>query len=63
MVHVEPRRRKAVSLSYLNSMRNLGVYEFWRELLQGEVESPTIRFAGTTERYTWRQNAETVEVS
>ncbi|CAM9265090.1 unnamed protein product [Ascophyllum nodosum] len=43
-------------------MASPGVYEFWYELLQGEVESPTIRFAGTTERYSWKQNAETVEV-
>lgn len=39
-----------------------GTYEFWRDLLQGEVESPTIRFAGETRRYRWRQNPETVEV-
>ena len=39
-----------------------GTYEFWNELLQGEVESPTIRFAGRTARYGWKQNAETIEV-
>lgn len=40
-----------------------GMYEFWHELLQGEEESPTIRFKGKTERYSWKQNAETIEVS
>ena len=43
-------------------MYALGTYEFWNELLQGEVESPTIRFAGRTSRYRWKQNAETIEV-
>ncbi|CAM9732277.1 unnamed protein product, partial [Sphacelaria rigidula] len=37
-------------------------YELWGELLQGEKESPTIRFQGRTDRYRWRQNAETIEV-
>lgn len=41
---------------------SLGMYEFWYELLQGEEESPTIRFKGNTERYSWKQNAETIEV-
>lgn len=39
------------------------MYEFWHELLQGEEESPTIRFKGETPRYSWKQNAETIEVS
>lgn len=39
-----------------------GMYEFWHELLQGEEESPTIRFKGETPRYSWKQNAETIEV-
>eukprot|EP00904_Undaria_pinnatifida_P007904 jgi/Undpi1/4243/HiC_scaffold_16.g07609.m1 len=43
-------------------MTSPGTYEFWNELLQGEVESPTIRFAGRTSRYRWKQNAETIEV-
>ena len=43
-------------------MHASGTYEFWNELLQGEVESPTIRFAGRTARYGWKQNAETIEV-
>lgn len=44
------------------AMHASGTYEFWNELLQGEVESPTIRFAGRTARYGWKQNAETIEV-
>ena len=40
-----------------------GMYEFWHELLQGEEETPTIRFKGETPRYSWKQNAETIEVS
>lgn len=43
-------------------MATEGTYEFWSELLQGEEESPTIRFKGKTDRYRWRQNAETIEV-
>lgn len=39
------------------------MYEFWHELLQGEEESPTIRFKGKTDRYSWKQNTETIEVS
>ncbi|CAN0045483.1 unnamed protein product [Ectocarpus sp. 6 AP-2014] len=39
-----------------------GMYEFWHELLQGEEESPTIRFKGETPRYSWKQNAETIEL-
>lgn len=39
-----------------------GTYELWRDLLQGEEESPTIRFSGKTNRYRWKQNAETIEV-
>ncbi|CAN0227249.1 unnamed protein product [Pylaiella littoralis] len=39
-----------------------GMYEFWHELLQGEEESPTIRFKGETDRYNWKQNAETIEL-
>ncbi|CAM9188025.1 unnamed protein product [Choristocarpus tenellus] len=39
-----------------------GTYEFWASLFQGEIESPTIRFKGKTSKYSWVQNAETLEI-
>lgn len=50
-------------LAMLMFQLSSGMYEFWHELLQGEEESPTIRFKGETPRYSWKQNAETIEVS
>lgn len=44
-------------------LNDAGCFELWGELLQGEKESPTIRFFGKTARYKWKQNAETIEVS
>ncbi|CAM9285343.1 unnamed protein product [Discosporangium mesarthrocarpum] len=40
-----------------------GTFEFWRSLLQFEEESPTIRFQGKTNKYSWKQNAGSIEVN